>query len=92
MAGTSDRSRHPNAARKIIRRKKPSGNAMLACLWREGRREPEIAEALDLEVASVGPYVRELRDAGEHLPYRRPPRCAAEMAARCRRHESISAD
>jgi transcriptional regulator with XRE-family HTH domain len=58
---------------------------LLIRLWREGRSERDIAEALDLEVASVGPYVRELRDGGERLPYRRPPRRAAEIAARRRR-------
>jgi transcriptional regulator with XRE-family HTH domain len=58
---------------------------LLIRLWREGRPERDIAEALDLEVASVGPYVRELRDAGEHLSYRRPPRRMAERAARSRR-------
>lgn len=58
---------------------------LLVRLWREGRTEREIAEALDLEVASVGPYVRELRDAGARLPYRRAPRRGVEAAARCRR-------
>lgn len=64
---------------------KAERDALLARLWREGRPEQEIAEALGLEVASVGPYVRELRDAGKHLPYRRPPRRMAERAARSRR-------
>jgi transcriptional regulator with XRE-family HTH domain len=58
---------------------------LLIRLWREGRGEQEIAEALDLARASVGPYVRDLRDAGEDLPYRRPPRSVVEMAARRRR-------
>jgi transcriptional regulator with XRE-family HTH domain len=57
----------------------------LVRLWNEGRPEEEIANALGLSKAAVGPYVRELRDAGEHLPYRRPPRCAVEAAARLRR-------
>lgn len=63
---------------------------LLIRLWREGRPERDIAEALDLEVASVGPYVRELRDAGRHLSYRRPPRSPAECAARSRREVSAT--
>jgi transcriptional regulator with XRE-family HTH domain len=58
---------------------------LLIRLWREGRSERDIAEAMDLEVASVGPYVREFRDAGARLPYRRAPRRGVEAAARCRR-------
>lgn len=58
---------------------------LLMRLWREGRPEAEVAEALDLSRKAVGPYVRELRDAGEDLPYRRPPRRAVELAARERR-------
>jgi transcriptional regulator with XRE-family HTH domain len=54
-------------------------------LWRERRPEQEIAEALDLSRSSVGPYVRDLRDAGEDLPYRRAPRTPVEAAARRRR-------
>jgi len=54
-------------------------------LWHQGRPELEIAEALDLPPNSVSPYIRELRDAGEDLPYRRPPRSAAEVKARRRR-------
>jgi transcriptional regulator with XRE-family HTH domain len=64
---------------------KSERDAMLARLWREGRPEREIAEALDLTPGSVGAYVGELRNAGEHLPYRRPPRRAIEIAARRRR-------
>lgn len=64
---------------------KAERDQLLMRLWREGRGEREIAEALDLERKSVAPYVRELRDAGENLPYRRPPRGAAEAAARRRR-------
>jgi transcriptional regulator with XRE-family HTH domain len=64
---------------------KPERDALLMRLWREGRPEREIAEALDLKPEAVGPYVRELRDAGRHLPYRRPPRRAVEAAARRRR-------
>ncbi|HET8862160.1 MAG TPA: helix-turn-helix domain-containing protein [Solirubrobacterales bacterium] len=69
---------------------KSERDAVLVRLWREGRPEREIAEALDLKPEAVGPYVRELRDAGRHLPYRRPPRRAVEIAARRRR--TFSAD
>jgi transcriptional regulator with XRE-family HTH domain len=64
---------------------KAERDQLLVRLWRQGRPEREIAEALDLERTSVGPYVRELRDAGEDLPYRRPPRGSTEVAARRRR-------
>jgi transcriptional regulator with XRE-family HTH domain len=64
---------------------KSERDAVLVRLWQEGRPEREIAEALDLKPEAVGPYVRELRDAGRHLPYRRPPRRAIEIAARRRR-------
>jgi transcriptional regulator with XRE-family HTH domain len=71
---------------------KAERDQLLIRLWREGRGEEEIAEALDLARASVGPYVRDLRDAGEDLPYRRLPRTPIESAARRRRdfrlHES----
>jgi transcriptional regulator with XRE-family HTH domain len=64
---------------------KSERDAVLVRLWRKGRSEREIAEALDLKPEAVGPFVRELRDAGKHLPYRRPPRRMAEWAARSRR-------
>jgi transcriptional regulator with XRE-family HTH domain len=64
---------------------KAERDRFLVRLWRQGRPEREIAEALDLERTSVGPYVRELRDAGEDLPYRRTPRRPVEAAARRRR-------
>jgi len=64
---------------------KAERDQLLMRLWREGRPEAEIAEALDLSRKAVGPYVRELRDAGEDLPYRRSPRSAVERAARRRR-------
>jgi transcriptional regulator with XRE-family HTH domain len=64
---------------------KAERDALLVRLWRKGRPEREIAEALDLKIGAVGPYVREVRDAGEHLPYRRPPRRPTEIAARHRR-------
>jgi transcriptional regulator with XRE-family HTH domain len=66
---------------------KAERDRLLVRLWRQGRPEREIGEALDLERTSVGPYVRELRDEGEDLPYRRPPRSAAEAAARRRRRD-----
>ncbi|MGC1852466.1 MAG: helix-turn-helix domain-containing protein [Solirubrobacterales bacterium] len=70
---------------------KSERDQLLMRLWREGRPEAEIAEALDLSRKAVGPYVRELRDAGEDLPYRRPPRRAVELAARRRRGHSCGA-
>lgn len=47
---------------------KAERDQLLIRLWGEGCPEPEIAEALDLSRSSVGPYVRDLRDAGEDLP------------------------
>jgi transcriptional regulator with XRE-family HTH domain len=64
---------------------KAERDQLLMRLWREGRPEAEIAEALDLSRPAGGPYVRELRDAGEALSYRRLPRSSAEVAARRRR-------
>jgi transcriptional regulator with XRE-family HTH domain len=64
---------------------KAERDRLLIRLWRERRPEQEIAEALDLCRSSVGPYVRDLRDAGEDLPYRRSARTAAEVVARVRR-------
>jgi transcriptional regulator with XRE-family HTH domain len=54
-------------------------------MWNEGRSEIEIAEALDIPRKSMGPYIRELRDAGACLPFRRAPRGAVQVAARRRR-------
>lgn len=64
---------------------KADRDRQLVRLWNEARPEEEIANALGLSKSAVGPYVRELRDAGERLPYRRPPRRAVEAAARLRR-------
>ena len=64
---------------------KAERDALLARLWREGRPERDIAVELCLKSSAVGPYVRELRDAGERLSYRRAPRRAVEVAARRRR-------
>jgi hypothetical protein len=69
---------------------KADQDARLVRLWREERSERDIAEALDLKTGTVSSYVHELRDAGEDLPYRRPPRQSAESAARSRRaHVSV---
>jgi hypothetical protein len=66
---------------------KAERDPLLVRLWRKGRPEREIAEALDLAPAAVGPYVRELRDSEEDLPYRPPPRSVAERVARERRRD-----
>jgi transcriptional regulator with XRE-family HTH domain len=67
---------------------KTERDTLLVLLWQEGRLEREIAEALGLKISAVGSYVRELRDVGKHLPYRRPPRRPSEAAARRRRCNS----
>ena len=59
--------------------------AAIARMWREGVPERQIAEALDISVGAIGPYVAELRDAGVDLPHRRPARNDLETAARRRR-------
>jgi transcriptional regulator with XRE-family HTH domain len=59
--------------------------AELEMLWRDGRLEREIAETLGWTPATVAAAVRELRDAGRDLPYRRPARGALEVGARKRR-------
>ncbi len=64
---------------------KSERDVVLMRMWREGWPEREIAEALDLKPEAIGSFVRELRDAGRHLSYRRPPRRAVEVAARRRR-------
>jgi transcriptional regulator with XRE-family HTH domain len=64
---------------------KAERDQLLIRLWRDGCPEQEIAEALNLSRSSVGPYVRDLRDAGEDLPYRRAPRTLLEVASRQRR-------
>lgn len=69
---------------------KSERDALLMRLWREGRPEREIAEALDLKPEAVGPYVRELRDADHQLAYRRPPRRAVEEMARRRRQSCVA--
>jgi transcriptional regulator with XRE-family HTH domain len=64
---------------------KSERDVVLIRLWREGRPEQEIANALGVKVGIVACNVSDLRDAGVHLPYRRPPRRAVETAARRRR-------
>ena len=71
---------------------KAERDQLLIRLWREGHPEQEIAEVLDLSKSSVGPYVRDLRDGGENLPYRRAPRTPLEVAARQRRGACPSGD
>lgn len=88
FAGVANWHTRPLAPPEFLPGERPTRaerDQRLIRLWREGRPEAEIAEALDLSRNAVGPYVRELRDAGEHLPYRRPPRRAVEQAARLRR-------
>jgi transcriptional regulator with XRE-family HTH domain len=75
----------PEYARGDQPPRKSERDVQLVRLWREEKSEGEIAEALELSVGAVGPYVRELRDAGIDLPYRRPPRSIAEKSARRRR-------
>ena len=69
---------------------KAERDALLVRLWREERSERDIADVLDLKLGAVGPYVRELRDAGQQLPYRRPPRRVIEAMARCQRAQTPS--
>jgi transcriptional regulator with XRE-family HTH domain len=88
FAGVAGWHIRPLAAPEFLPGERPSKaerDQLLIRLWREGCPEREIAEALDLTKASVGPYVGELRDAGVDLPYRRPPRSATEVEARHRR-------
>lgn len=54
-----------------------------SCAFGErGSRNARLPKRWDLTVGAVGPYVRELRDAGAHLPYRREARRGVERAAR----------
>jgi transcriptional regulator with XRE-family HTH domain len=66
---------------------KATQDAEMIQLWHEGRSLIEIGDALGLESSTIGSYICEMRDAGVHLPYRRPPRGNAELAARRRRGE-----
>lgn len=94
FAGVADWHIRPLAPPEFLPGEAPTKSErdqLLVRLWREGRGEREIAEALDLARASIGPYVRELRDAGVELPYRRQPRSRAERAARHRRGDHHAA-
>jgi transcriptional regulator with XRE-family HTH domain len=77
---------------------KAERDALLLRLWREGKPERDIAEILKLAGGSVAPYVRELRDSGIDIPYRRAPRTTMEAAARRRRdgcglrHRALKSD
>jgi transcriptional regulator with XRE-family HTH domain len=87
-AGVANWHIRPLAAPEFLPGEAPTKaerDRLLMRLWREGRGEQEIAEALDLARSSVGPYVRDLRDAGVELAYRRAARSAVEAAARRRR-------
>jgi transcriptional regulator with XRE-family HTH domain len=91
FAGVASWHGRPLAAPEFLPGEGPTKaerDRLLVGLWRQGCPEREIAEALDLERTSVGPYVRELRDAGEDLPYRRPPRSRSECLARRRRADN----
>jgi transcriptional regulator with XRE-family HTH domain len=71
---------------------KAERDELLIRLWSQGRGEKEIAEALDIAQASVGPYIRDLRDSGVQLAYRRPARCRNEQVARRRRRGHCDAN
>lgn len=93
FAGAANWHTRPLAPPEFRRGEAPTKverDRLMVRLWRQGRPEREIAEALDLEMTSVGPYIRDLRDAGEDLPYRRPPRSATEVAARRRRQNCLA--
>lgn len=96
LAGVASWHIRPLAAPEFLPGERPGKaerDQMLIRLWRDGCPEQEIAEALDLARSSVGPYVRELRDAGEDLHYRGPPRSRSECLARRRRADvSLGAD
>lgn len=90
FAGVADCHIRPLAPPEFLPGEAPTKterDQLLIRLWREGRGEREIAEALDLARASIGPYIRDLRDAGVELPYRRPPRNRTERAARRQRDD-----
>lgn len=42
-------------------------------LWRAGTPEREIAELIEMPPTAIRPFIKELRDAGEDIPYRRRP-------------------
>lgn len=91
FAGVADWHIRPLAPPEFLPGEAPAKaerDQLLIRLWSEGRGEQEIAEALDLARASVGPYVRDLRDLGVQLAYRRPPRSRSEFLARRRRGDA----
>lgn len=92
LVGVADWSVRPLPAPEFApcepRPSKAERDEELIQLWREGSSLIEIGDALGLESATVGHYVCDLRDAGVHLPYRRPPRGAVEVAKRHRRARS----
>jgi Helix-turn-helix. len=71
---------------------KAERDVALIRLWREGKTEREIGEALDIPSRRVASAIAELRNAGEDLPYRRPPRRAVEIAAHRRRRPPHAPD
>lgn len=92
LAGVADWSVRPLPAPEFVRGEprptKAERDDELVQLWREGRSLNEIGDSLGLESATVGHYICDLRDAGVHLPYRRPPRGTIEVAKRHRRARS----
>lgn len=64
---------------------KAERDVALIRLWREGKTEREIGEALDIPSRTVASAIAELRNAGVAIPYRRPPLNAVQAAARRRR-------
>jgi transcriptional regulator with XRE-family HTH domain len=94
FAGVVDWHTRPLAPPEFLPGEAPTKaerDQLLIRLWSEGRGEQEIAEALDIARASIGPYVRDLRDVGVQLAYRRPPRSRLEFLARRRRGDHHAA-
>ena len=58
---------------------------ILLRLWGEDASTRAIAEALDLTASAVGGRINELRAMGIEVPYRHPPKDAAQLAERLRR-------
>lgn len=80
----------PEYAPGETRPTKSERDLALVRLWREGKTEREIAEQLDTTQGNVASSIAELRNAGEDLPYRRPPLSAAQIAARRRRRDTCA--
>jgi transcriptional regulator with XRE-family HTH domain len=64
---------------------KAERDVALIRLWREGKTEREIGEALDIPSRRVASAIAELRNSGAALAYRRPPLNRVQAAARRRR-------